>query len=320
MITMNEASLIQQIQDLKKKYDITIVAHFYQALGIQKVADFIGDSLELAKIAKNQIKTKYVVFAGVKFMAETASILNPNRTILLPDKSAGCPLADSLKIEVIQQYRQKYPKLPLVVYINTTAETKANADLCCTSANAVKMVESAAKLWKTDTILFGPDKNLAEYTESQTKIKTIKVPGDGCCPFHNLFTIEDVQLARKKHPQAILLVHPESPSAVAKAADFVGSTSAMVKYAETHREKKEFIVGTEIHLNDYLQTKYPTQKFFPLSEKSLCEEMQKITLEKILNTIQSIGTNNEKKFEVRVPSKIAQNSIKSIEKMLELSQ
>jgi quinolinate synthase len=311
--------IIDQILTLKKSKEVTILAHFYQSLEIQKIADYIGDSLGLAKIAKNNIETPYIVFAGVAFMAETASILNQAKTVLIPDQDAGCPLSDYLNPEIIAKFRQEYPYAPLVVYVNTTAETKAFADVCCTSSNAETVVKKIAAEHKTNTILFGPDKNLAAYVAQQTNFKIITIPGDGNCKFHNAFTITDVENSKKLHPNSPVLIHPESPMEVLKLADYVGSTAGIESYVESHESSEGFIIGTEVGMLAYLQQKFSQKTFYPMSEKCLCEEMKKITLEKILAVLEAIGTAEEKKYEIKVPLAIAKKAIISIDKMMDFS-
>ncbi|QEE17268.1 quinolinate synthase NadA [Promethearchaeum syntrophicum] len=309
----------EKISALKTEKGVTILAHYYTPLGVHKIADRIGDSLGLSKIAKNEVDTDYILFAGVLFMAETASVLNPAKTILSPDKSAGCPLANFLSGDDIEKYKIQYPDIPVVVYVNTTAETKAHTDICCTSSNAIKISQKIAEEHNTDTILFGPDKNLASYVRDRTDLKVISIPGLGNCPRHNLFTKMDVVNAKNTHPNAILLVHPEAPPEVQQMADYIGSTSGMLNYVHEHENDAGYIIGTEIGLMDHLIWKNPSKKFFPLNPKSLCENMKKITLEKIYTTLKSIGTPEEEQFQVKVPSHIAQKALLSIEKMIDYS-
>ncbi len=309
----------EKILALKSEKGVTILAHYYTPLGVHKIADRIGDSLGLSKIAKNEVEKDYILFAGVLFMAETASVLNPAKTILSPDKSAGCPLANFLSGDDIEKYKEKYPNIPVVVYVNTTAETKAHTDICCTSSNAVNIAQKIAEEHNSDTILFGPDKNLASYVRDRTNLKVISIPGRGNCPRHNLFTEQDVLNARKNHPNASLIVHPEAPPEVQHLADYIGSTSGMINYVNEHENDSGYIIGTEIGLMEHLIWKNPLKKFFPLNTKSLCENMKKITLEKIYSTLRSIGTPEEAKYQVKVPSNIAQKALLSIDKMIEYS-
>ena len=309
----------EKILALKTEKGVTILAHYYTPLGVHKIADRIGDSLGLSKIAKNEVETDYILFAGVLFMAETASVLNPAKTILSPDKSAGCPLANFLSGDDIEKYKEKYPNIPVVVYVNTTAETKAHTDVCCTSSNAIKIAQKIAEEHNTDTILFGPDKNLASYVRDRTDLNVISIPGRGNCPRHNLFTKQDVLNARKDHPNASLIVHPEAPPEVQHLADYIGSTSGMINYVNEHENDSGYIIGTEVGLMEHLIWKNPLKNFFPLNPKSLCENMKKITLEKIYSTLKSIGTPEEAQYQVIVPSDIAQKALLSIDKMIDYS-
>ena len=309
----------EKISALKTEKGVTILAHYYTPLGVHKIADRIGDSLGLSKIAKNEVETDYILFAGVLFMAETASVLNPAKTILSPDKSAGCPLANFLSGDDIEKYKEKYPNIPVVVYVNTTAETKAHTDICCTSSNAVNIAEKIAEEHNTDTILFGPDKNLASYVRNRTDLNIISIPGRGFCPRHNLFKKQDVIDARKAHPNASLIVHPEAPPEVQEMADYIGSTSGMINFVNEHENNSGYIIGTEIGLMEHLIWKNPSKKFFPLNTKSLCENMKKISLEKILRALESIGTPEEAKYQVKVPLNIVKKALLSIDKMMEFS-
>jgi quinolinate synthase len=309
----------EKILALKAEKNVTILAHYYTPLGVHKIADRIGDSLGLAKMAKNEVETDNIMIAGVLFMAETASILNQSKTILSPDKSGGCPLANFLSGNDIEKFKEKYPNIPVVVYVNTTAETKAHTDICCTSSNAIKIAQKIAEERKTDTILFGPDKNLASFVRERTDLKIISIPERGFCPRHNLFTKQNVINSRKDHPHASLIVHPESPPEVQHLADYIGSTSGMINYVNEHENEYGYIIGTEIGLMDHLIWKNPSKKFFPLNSKSLCINMKKMTLEKIYTVLKSIGTPEEAQHIVKVPSNIAQKALLSIDKMIEYS-
>ena len=312
-------TLSDKIRQLKVEKGVTILAHYYQPLEVQKIADVMGDSLGLAKVAKNDIQTPYILFAAVRFMAETASILNQNKTVLSPELRAGCPLSNYINPAVIADYKAKYPGSPLIVYVNTTAETKASADVCCTSSNALTVVKNVAKDWNTDTILFGPDKNLAAWVKQESGLNIIPVPPHGNCLVHNQFSVDHIDAARELHPGAHIICHPESPIEVLQQADYVGSTSGMIKYVESHDVSAGFILGTEIGLTEYLQDKYPHKNLHPLSTEAVCRNMKKITLEKILHVLESINTPEEAQHEVRVPDAIAHKAIKSIDRMMDYS-
>ena len=222
---------VKQLQDeilkLKKKNEVIILAHYYQPIEIQEIADYLGDSLGLSRIAKEKANTDYIIFAGVDFMAETASILNQDKHILIPNYESCCPMAAFLTPGMVRDFKERYPGLPVVIYVNTTAAVKAESDICCTSSNAVKITKKISKEFNIKTVLFGPDANLADYTEQMSKIKTIKMPNKGHCYVHSQITEDDIKAVRERYPQAKLLVHPECIREVRELADFVGSTGHM---------------------------------------------------------------------------------------------
>ncbi|MHA1519161.1 MAG: quinolinate synthase NadA [Promethearchaeota archaeon] len=316
---MDQQTLLEEIHKLKEKYNVTFLAHYYQPIEIQKIADYLGDSLGLAKQARDRTDMDYILFAGVNFMAETASILNQQKTILSPDLEAGCPLSAFISATLIKEYKIRYPNAPLIVYVNTTAETKANADVCCTSSNAIRIAEKTAQEWNTKTILFGPDKNLAQFVRANTDLNIITVPERGNCPIHNLFSIKDVKKQKQEHPEAKLIVHPESPWEVQELADFVGSTSQMMAYTQENPSQGGFIIGTETGLTEHLRWKFPEQSYFPLSKRSVCKNMKKMSLPKIYAALKSIGTPEQDNFEVRVsPDQTAQALI-AVNRMMDFS-
>ncbi len=316
---MDQQTLLKEIHKLKEKHNVTILAHYYQPLEIQKIADYLGDSLGLAKKARDHAGADYILFAGVNFMAETASILNQQKTILSPDLEAGCPLSAFLSGPIIKDHKSQYPDSPLVVYVNTTAETKANADVCCTSSNALQIVEKTAQQWNTNTILFGPDKNLAQFVRHQTEYNIVTVPERGNCPIHNLFCVEDVKKQKHEHPEAKLIVHPESPWEVQELADFVGSTSQMITHTQENPWESGFIIGTETGLVEHLQWKYPNQSYFPLSKNSVCKNMKKMTLPKIYNALNSIQTPEQINYEVRVSPELTAKALIAVNRMMDFS-
>lgn len=311
--------LVQQIKRLKNQKKVALYAHYYQPIEIQKLADYIGDSLGLANVAREKEDSNYIILAGVHFMAETASILNQKKTVLSPNFQAGCPLASFLNPKTIEEYKKQYPKSPLVVYVNTTAETKAYSDVCCTSSNAVKVVEKVAEEWDTDTVLFGPDKNLATFVENRTKLKIIRVPQNGNCPIHNFITEKDVEKAKQKYPGASILVHPECTLVVQKLADYIGSTSQMLNFTRTHPNPAGFIIGTEIGLIEHLRWKFPQQSYYPLNSAAVCKNMKKINLENLLDALKAIDTPDQSKYEIRVESGTAAKAIQPLERMLKYS-
>ena len=301
--------LQKEIIALKKDKNAIILAHNYQTGDIQEIADFIGDSLELCIKASQITEADLVVFCGVDFMAETAAILNPNKRIVIPDKSAECPMAHMLTASELKIYKDRYPDAAVVLYVNTLAEAKAEADILCTSANAVKVVESLDE----NRILFGPDMNLAWFVSHQIKDKEIiPAPERGHCYVHKMFNLGDLYFLREKHPDADILVHPECDPAVQEYADFVLSTGGMIKHV-AKSPKTTFIIGTEIGLVTRLRKENPDKIIIPALEDAICETMKLLTLEKVKNSI----INQE--FIVKVPLDVAEKSKQAIDKMLEVS-
>lgn len=296
--------IIDRINKLRSERNAVLLAHNYQIGEIQDIADILGDSLELSQKAA-AIKQDVIVFCGVQFMAETAAILAPDKTVLLPDKTAGCPMADMITAEELIEWKKKYPGRKVVCYVNTSAEVKAECDICCTSSNALRVVESIPD----DEILFVPDKNLANYISRKTQKKII--PWDGYCYVHNFFTAQDIMRKKLEFPGAELWVHPESPPEVIDLADEVYSTGQMVKNAQTTKAK-EVIIGTEAGMVYRLKKENPEKKFYPLREASICLNMKKITLEKALRALENM------QYKITVPPDIAARARGAIEKMVRL--
>ncbi len=314
---MSVKQLQEEILKLKKKNDVTILAHYYQSIGIQDIADFLGDSLGLSRIVNEKVTSEYVIFAGVLFMAETASILNQEKHILMPNKNAGCSLADYLTPDLIYKFRKMYPELPVVTYVNSTAAVKAVSDISCTSSNAVNIVKKISQEFKVNKVLFGPDSNLADFAEQKSKIKTIKMPENGHCAVHSQIIPEDVNKSRKKHSEALVLVHPECTRKVRELADFAGSTAQMYKRVKNSQsDEKKFIIGTECGMLERMAEDFPDKEFFLLKDEITCFDMKKNTLAQIKYLLNNL---EDKDFEVRVPSEIAKKALKPINKMLEFS-
>lgn len=299
-------NLIKEILSWKEKREAIILAHVYQPGEIQDIADFTGDSLFLSQQAA-KTQAKVIVFCGVQFMAETASILSPEKIILLPEIKAGCPLADMAPIEKVKKKLKELPKVAIISYVNSSAVVKSLSDYCCTSANAVQIVQTIPA---EKDILFIPDKNLADFTARKTKRNII--PWQGYCPVHNILTKEDVIKVKKLHPQALLLVHPECRPEVCNLADYIGSTRGIIEFA-SNNPAKEYIIGTELGIFHPLKKNNPNKQFFPASEKMICKDMKLITLEKVLHSL--------KKLEPRiiVPENIRKKSLKALNRMIEIT-
>jgi quinolinate synthase len=299
--------LTDEIVKLKKEKNAIILAHNYQRPEIQDIADYVGDSIELSRKAMNEKDAEIIVFSAVDFMAESAAILNPDKRVLLPCLSARCPMAQMLTIDEISRVRKLYPRAPLVLYVNTLAVAKAYCDICCTSANVIKVIESLS----TDTILFGPDRNLAEYAQRKTGKTIIPVPEWGFCPTHLLFQPEDVNILKKQYSGALVMVHPECNLETQKTADLVGSTSQMCKFAK-ESNAKTFIVGTEEGLLHRLRKDNPEKQFILAYEDATCPNMKLNTLDRLYASLK------EEKHLVTVPPPIADKARKALEKMLEI--
>lgn len=276
-----ETSLKEQVLALKEELNAVIVAHNYQRPEIQDVADFVGDSLELAVRASQISGIDYIFFCGVHFMAETAAILSPEATVILPDITAGCPLADMITAEDVIELKQQYPDAPAVAYVNTSAAVKAAVDICCTSSNAVKVVNSLG----AERVIFVPDRNLAHYVSRGTSAEII--PWTGFCPTHQLFSIKDVEQARAGHPDAAVVVHPECRPEVQEAADYILSTGGMMKLPG-ESDHKAYVIGTETGIIYRLKKTYPEKEFYSLNERAVCPNMKKITLEKLAASMKTL--------------------------------
>jgi quinolinate synthase len=297
--------LFQRIKKLKEQRKAVILAHNYQPGEIQDLADFTGDSLELS-IKASQTDAQVIVFCGVRFMAETAAILCPGKTVLLPDKSAGCPLADMITAQQLRQLKQKNPGALVVCYVNSSAEVKAESDYCCTSANAVELVNS---LPADRSIIFVPDQHLGRFVAERTGRDLILWPG--YCPTHVLITEDDIKSAKAKYPDAVVMAHPECTEPVKALADQLLSTGQMLKFA-AKSPAKIFIVATEIGIIHALKKQNPQAKFIAASDRAVCPNMKKITLAKI------IGSMEDMQYKVTVPEEIAKRAKKSLDRMVEI--
>jgi quinolinate synthase len=295
----------ERIRNLLKKRNAIMLVHNYQPTEIQDIADLCGDSLELS-IRAAQTDAEIIVFCGVHFMAETASILSPDKTVLLPRKDAGCPMADMITPEALKDKLDKLPPMPVVTYVNSTAAVKALSTICCTSANAVAVANSL----DAQEILMVPDRNLARYTASYTN-KKVHV-WNGYCPVHDLLTREEVKKVKQIHPDAVFIAHPECRPEVLALANHVFSTSGMIRFASESKHRA-FIVGTEVGLLYPLKKANPEKDFYPASGAMECPDMKKITLHDIVRSLELL------EGEVKVPEKIQRPALKAVQRMVDLS-
>jgi quinolinate synthase len=316
MKRMLEEDIVRRIKELKKKRKAVILAHNYQLPEVQDIADFRGDSLELSRIAA-KTDAHVIVFCGVHFMAETASILSPDKMVIVPDLQAGCPMANMITAADLRKLKKEHPGAVAVGYVNTSAEVKAELDVCCTSTNAIAVVKailsdaaSGGSLFAgKKEIIFVPDKYLADYVSKQTGKKLIA--WNGFCPTHVKILPEDIRREKQFHPQAKVIVHPECLPQVVAMADAVLSTSLMSKFAQ-ETAAREIIVGTEAGLIYRLKKDNPGKEFYPASEAAVCPNMKRTTQEKILFALEEL------KFEVKVPDSIRNRAKKAIDLMLEI--
>ncbi|MGA2774843.1 MAG: quinolinate synthase NadA [Candidatus Omnitrophota bacterium] len=300
-----KSDIAEKIEELKKKRDAIILVHNYQLPEVQDVADLRGDSLELSRAAA-KTASKVIVFCGVHFMAETAAILSPEKKVIVPDINAGCPMANMIRPEDVRKLKKEHLDAVVVGYVNTSAEVKAELDYCCTSTNAIAVV-NYLKEWKE--IIFVPDKYLGDFVSKRTGRKLIQ--WNGYCPTHVKILPEDIKREKKFHPFAKVMVHPECTPQVVALADEVLSTSQMARFAK-ESEAKEFIIGTEVGLIYRLKQDNPSKEFYPASEAAICPNMKRTTQEKILWALE------EMKEEVKVPYEIRLKAKKAIDRMLEI--
>jgi quinolinate synthase len=300
-------NIIESINELKKKKKAVILAHCYQPVEIDLVADYVGDSLYLSQVAA-KTDAEIIVFAGVYFMAQTAKILSPNKKVLLPQIEAGCRMADMITYNQLLEFKAKNPNIPTVCYVNSTAEVKSQCDMCCTSSNAVKVVKSM----NVDKILFLPDTYLGKWVERQLgNIEVITYPG--FCPTHLQIRPSDIEKARKEHPDALVLAHPECHMSVSEIADYVGSTTGIMNYAK-NSDNKSFIIATEQGVVDRLRRDYPEKEFIPVKNNIICPNMKMTSLEDILEVLEK-ETN-----EIFVDEEVAKKAVTCIDRMLEVSK
>ena len=301
------SNIIEKIKTLKKQKNAVILAHCYQPVEIDEVADYVGDSLYLSQVA-SKTDAEIIVFAGVYFMAQTAKLLSPDKKVLLPQIEAGCRMADMLSLKQLREFVSKHPSIPTICYVNSTAEVKAECDICCTSSNAVKIVKSLGK----SKVLFVPDTYLGKWVEKQLgNVEVITYPG--FCPTHLQIRPDDIIRARKLHAHAHVLAHPECHMSVSSIADFVGSTAAIMKYVKESKDKS-FIIATEQGVVDRLKRDYPNKEIIPIKENIVCPNMKMTSLEDILYVLET------EENEIVVNKDVAQKAVKCLDRMLEISK
>lgn len=300
-------NLIEQINKLKKEKNAVILAHCYQNVEIDEVADYVGDSLYLSQMAA-KTDADIILFAGVYFMAQTAKILCPNKKVLLPRLESGCRMADMISLNQLREFKNKYPDIPSVCYINSTAEVKSECDICCTSSNALKIVESL----NAKEILFLPDTYLGKWVEKQLgNIKITTYPG--FCPTHLQIRPQDIDEARQKYPEALILAHPECHMSVSEKADFVGSTTAIMNFA-AKSDNKQFIIATEKGVVDRLKRDYPEKEFILIKDNIICPNMKWHNLIDIYNSLE------REEHEINIDKEIAAKALNCIDRMLNVSK
>ena len=303
---MNTENMIaDRILKLKEEKDAIILAHNYQIDEVQDNADFVGDSLQLS-IEASKVRNRIIVFCGVHFMAETAKILNPDKMVLLPDSNAGCPMADMITADQLRELKEKHPGAIVICYVNSTAEVKALSDICCTSSNAIKVVESVPE---GKEIIFIPDKYLGSYIQGETGRKMIF--WNGYCPTHIRINAKQIIALKKEHLEAEVIVHPENTPEVIEVADRVESTGGMLKYIKDS-DGKSFIIGTEVGIIHRLKKENPGKQFIPAMAKAICPNMKLINLEKVMWSLE------EEETKIMVPEDIALKAKSAIDRMIAL--
>lgn len=300
-------NLAKEIEELKRERNAVLLAHYYVDDAVQEIADYVGDSYYLAKVALKESKD-VICFAGVSFMGESAKILNPDRTVIMPDQLADCPMAHMVDLDKIQKVRDEYDDLAVVCYINSTAEIKSYSDVCVTSSNAMKIVKSLPQ----KNIFFIPDENLGRYIGSKLPEKNF-IYNDGFCHVHTSITADNVKKAKEAHPDAEILVHPECTMDVVELADYVGSTSGIIDYA-TASDADKFIICTEMGVLYELKQKNPNKTFYSVGHRQFCPNMKRITLENVRDTLRDLKNQVELDETLRLDAK------KALDKMLRIAQ
>ena len=302
--------LIQEINKLKQEKNAIILAHCYQNVEIDEVSDYVGDSLYLSQVAA-KTDADIILFAGVYFMAQSAKILSPDKKVLMPNINAGCEMADMINVEKLRAFKQQYPNIPVVCYINSTAEVKAECDVCCTSSNAIKIVKNLG----ANKVLFVPDNYLGKWVQQQLKDIEV-ITFNGCCPIHQSITVEDINKTRKKYPNALILTHPECKTEVSEISDFVGSTKEIMAFAK-QSDNKQFVIATEKGVVDRLNRdslkENWNKEFILIKDNIVCSSMKMNSLQDIYNCLKN------EQYEISVDNKIAKKALCSIDRMLQLS-
>ena len=300
-------TIIDEINALKKEKDAVILAHYYVNPEVQEIADYIGDSFYLSKMA-NKLKEQTIVFCGVSFMGESAKVLNPEKTVLMPDYEADCAMAHMARVEAIKKVREEYDDLAVVCYINSTADLKQYCDVCVTSSNALKIVKALPQ----KNIFFTPDRNLGSYIASQVPEKNF-IQNPGYCPIHSNMKVEEVKTLMEEHPDALVLAHPECEMKLLELADYIGSTSGIIDFAHEN-PAKEFIICTEVGVEYKLRKDNPEKEFYFTKTRPVCHDMKKVTVEKVAQVLR------ENINQMHVSNELAEGSKKPLEKMLELAK
>ncbi len=298
----------EKIIELKKSKNAVILAHCYQNVEIDEIADFVGDSLYLSQKA-SESDADIIVFAGVTFMAQTAKIISPNKKVIIPSLDCGCAMADMINLQQLREFKVKNPDIPVVCYINSTAEVKSECDICCTSSNAVKIVDSL----KSDKVLFLPDQFLGKWVESQLNGVEV-ITYNGCCPIHNQVSAGDLKLAKAKYPNAKVLTHPECKNEVTELSDYVGSTTGIMKYVADNKDLTEFVIVTEKGVLDRLRRDYPDKKFYLIRQDMICSSMKTNRFEDIYNSLLN------ETYEITLDEEISKKALGCIERMLQVSK
>ncbi len=306
-----------RIRELLREHNVKLYSHVYQCPEIQEVADVLGDSLRLAMRVAEERDADFILYAAVTFMAETASIVNPEKHILVPTRQASCPMANMAPGKVVREFKEKYPGLPVVLYVNTVAEAKAEADIVCTSSNAVQIVKAIAEEFGVKRVLFGPDKNLGRWVQEKTGIETIIIPPHGHCYVHQQFTGEEIHLLKEIYPDGYVMAHPECPKDVADLADYVGSTGQMFTHAKTDTSHQVFLVATEIGEIAHMKREMPDKHFVPVMDIAVCRNMKMVTLANLLNVLEHMDHWHD--FVVQVPPDIAARAKTAIDRMIAIS-